>query len=116
MASSCFVKLLKHKRDKLLTYSVPTSTQNATDFWIRVFNESCQSCETPCDLETVDEDTLAEVLEQFYCSVRKKDGKEYKRSSYVTATGAIQRCLKGLDRKINLRSEKFFCSNQVLDA
>ena len=116
VSSSHFVELPKDERDKLLKDTVPTSTRNAMAFWIRVFKEFCLACEIPCDLETVDEDTLAEVLEQFYCSMRKKDGKEHKWSSYVAARSAIHHHLKGLDRKINLRGEKFICSNKVLDA
>ena len=43
-----------------------------------------------CNLETVSEDELANVLEHFFCSIRKKNGEEYKRSGYIAARSAIQ--------------------------
>ena len=48
-----------------------------------------------CDLETVSEDELANVLEHFFCSIRKKNGEECKRSGYIAARGAIQRQFPG---------------------
>ena len=68
-----------------------------------------------CDLEPVDEDSLADVLEKFYCSLCKKDGCEYKRCGYIAARSAIQRHLDDLGRRISLRSEKFVRANKVLD-
>ena len=35
------------------------------------------------DFATIEEGQLARLLEDFYCSLRKKDGTEYKRSSYL---------------------------------
>ena len=42
-------------------------------------------------MATVEEDTLASLLEDFYCSLKKKDGTEYKRARYLAARGAVQR-------------------------
>ena len=42
-------------------------------------------------MATVEEDTLASLLEDFYCSLKKKDGTEYKRARYLAAPGAVQR-------------------------
>ena len=69
-----------------------------------------------CNLETVSEDKLAKVLEHFFCSIRKKNGEEYKRSGYIAVRSAIQRHLDSLERKINLKGEKFVRCNRVLDA
>ena len=69
-----------------------------------------------CDLESVDEDSLADVLEKFYCSLRKKDGGEYKRCGYIAARSAIQRHLDDLGRRIRLRSGKYVRANKILDA
>ena len=60
-----------------------------------------------CNLETVSEDELVNVLGHFFCSIRKENGEEYKRSGYIAARSAIQRHLDSLERKISLRGEKF---------
>ena len=107
MASFGFGNLPKDERDKLPKDAVPTSDRNVKAFWICVFKEFRQSCESTCNSETVDEDILVEVFELFYCSMHKKGGKEHKQSSYVAAGSAIQPHLEGLDRRINLHGEKF---------
>ena len=100
MAASRFAIVSTEDRDLLLKDAVPDSTRTATAFWIRTFEEFCSSTGVSCKLETVDEDTLSDVLERFYCGLRKKDCGEYKRSGYIAATGAIQRHLDGVDRSI----------------
>ena len=44
-------------------------------------------------------------------SLRKKDGTEYKRSSYLAARGAVQRELNRLERNINIQSPAFARAN-----
>ena len=71
-----------------------------------------------CNLETVSEDELANVLEHFFGSIRKKNGEEHKRFGYIAARSAIQRHLDSLamERKINSRGEKFFsCNNGTVN-
>ena len=97
--SERFAIVSKEERDLVLKDAVPDSTRTVTAFWIRTFEEFCSSTGVFCKLETVDEDTLSDVLEQFYCGVRKKDGGEYKCSGYI-AGGAIQRHLDSLERSI----------------
>ena len=55
-------------------------------------------------------------MEDFYCSLRKKDETEYKRSSYLAARGAVQRELNRLERNINIQSPAFARANKLLDA
>ena len=81
-----------------------------------VFKDFGMASSIVCNLETVNEDELANVLEHFFCSIRKKNGEEYKRSGYIAACSANQRHLESLERKINLRGEKFVRCNRVLDA
>ena len=98
--SERFAIVSKEERDLLLKDAVPDSTRTATAFWIRTFEEFCSSTGVSCKLETVDEDTLSDVLERFYCGLRKKDGGEYKRSGYIAARCAIQRYLDSLELSI----------------
>ena len=77
------------------------STRDATAFWIRVFEDFCKSEKIVCDLESVDEDSLADVLKKFYCYVHKNDGGEYKRFGYIAARSAIQRQLDDLGQRIS---------------
>ena len=87
--SESFAIVSKEERDLLLKDAVPDSTLKATAFWIHTFEEFCSFTGVSCKLETVDEDTPSDILERFYCGLRKKDGGEYKRSGYIAARGAI---------------------------
>ena len=86
--TSRFAVISKEDRAKLLHDAAPKSTRDATASWIRIFENFGKSEKIVCDLESVDKDSLADVLEKFYCSVRKKDGGEYKRSGYIAARSA----------------------------
>ena len=68
--SERFAIVSKEERDLLLKDAVPDSTRTATAFWIRTFEEFCSSTGVSCKLETVDEDTLSDVLERFYCGLK----------------------------------------------
>ena len=96
--SEHFAIVSKEERNFFLKDAIPDSTRTASAFWIRTFEEFCASTGDSCKLETVDEDTVSDVLERFYCGLRKKDGGEYKRSGYIAARGAIQRHLNNLER------------------
>ena len=98
--SERFAIVSKEERDLLLKDAIPDSTRTATAFWIRTFEEFCSFTGVSCKLETVDEDTLSDVLDRFYCGLRKKDGGGYKRFGYIAARGAIQRQLDSFDRSI----------------
>ena len=80
--SSRFGNSSKEDRDKLLRDAMPASTRNATSYWITAFKDFCRASSIVCNLETVSEDELANVLEHFFCSVGKKNGEEYKRYGY----------------------------------
>ena len=60
--SSRFAAVSKEDRDKLLCDAITKSTRVITAFWIRVFEAFCKSQKNVCDLESVDEDSLADVL------------------------------------------------------
>ena len=68
--SERFPIVSKEERDLLLKDAVTDSTRTATAFWIRTFEEHCSSTGVSCKLDTVDEDTLSDVLEWFYCGLK----------------------------------------------
>ena len=57
---------------------------------------------------------LATTLEVFYVDMRKQDGEKYKRASYLSASGAIQRELQRLERDINITANKMFAKANAL--
>ena len=65
--SERFAIVSKEERDLLLKDAVPDSTRRATAFWIHTFEKATG---VSCKLETVDEDTLSDVLERFYCGLK----------------------------------------------
>ena len=79
---SRFVDVSQEQRDQLLQDALPAATRNATNFWLNNFKLFCSSSKEPvdnsCNLETVSEGELPDILERFYCSIWKKDGGEYK--------------------------------------
>ena len=68
------------------------------------------------DLAAVEEDALGRLLEDFYYSLKKKDGTEYKRASYLAAQGGVQRELNRLNRRMKVHSLAFDRTNKLLDA
>ena len=81
----------------LVREAVPKSTRVATDYWVGVFEKYCQERTPPIkvdfEFETVSTSELACVLQGFYTDVRRKDGPENKRNSFLAARGGIQRHL-----------------------
>ena len=62
-------------------------------------------------MATVEEDALGHPLEDFFYSLKKKDGTEYKR-----AQGGVQRELDRLNRRMKVHSLAFDRTNKLLDA
>ena len=59
---------------------------------------------------------LAGLLEGYYTDIRKKDGSEYKKASYVAARSAIQGHLDSVKRDINIFHDAGFSfANKVLN-
>ena len=116
VCSSRFVCVSKVEKAALLDSPVPQSTKAVTKFWLSVVADFARDSKIDLDFETIDEPRLASFLEDFYCSLRRKDGSEYKRSSYLAARGAIQRELNRLNRRINIQGSAFTRANKLLDA
>ena len=104
------------KKESLLDAAIPKSTKTATHFWLSVFSEFCRGSESACDWKCIEEEDLAVLLENFYCSAKKQDKSDYKRASLIAARGAFQRHLNSLERGIDLQGPKFAKSNKLLDA
>ncbi|XP_065177175.1 uncharacterized protein LOC135807003 [Sycon ciliatum] len=123
-SSSRFVPVSDEEKARLLDEAVPQKTKQATKFWMSVFKDFCSDNEDArkllqekdADWMSIEEETLASLLESFYCCARKKDKTEYKRASMIAARGAIQRQLNIFNRGIDLKSLKFDRANKLLDA
>ena len=96
--SERFAIVSKEERDFLLKDAVTDSTRTATAFWIRTFEEFCSSTEVSCKLETVDEDTLSDVLERFYCGLKPEF---YFRLSDERKPAIVATYSSPLSRKVN---------------
>ena len=79
-ASSCLT---------LIEKVTPQSTKSATKFWVRVVCDFAREKGISFDFATIEDGQLARLLEDFYCSLRKKDGTEYKRSSSPVALYSV---------------------------
>ena len=118
-STSCaprFSSFSEEEKAALIEKVTPQSTKSATKFWVRVVCDFARKKGISFDFATIEEGQLARLLEDFYCSLRKKDGTEYKRSSYLAARGAVQRELNRLERNINIQSPAFARANKLLDA
>ena len=118
-STSCaprFSSFSEEEKAALIEKVTPQSTKSATKFWVRVVCDFAREKGISFDFATIEEGQLARLLEDFYCSLRKKDGTEYKWSSYLAARGAVQRELNRLERNINIQSPAFARANKLLDA
>ena len=111
-----FSSFSEEEKAALIEKVTPQSTKSATKFWVRVVCDFAREKGISFDFATIEEGQLARLLEDFSCSLRKKDGTEYKRSSYLAARGAVQRELNRLERNINIQSPAFARANELLDA
>ena len=87
-STSCaprFSSFSEEEKAALIEKVTPQSTKSATKFWVRVVCDFACEKGISFDFATIEEGQLARLLEDFYCSLRKKDGTEYKRSSYLNA-------------------------------
>ena len=118
-STSCaprFSSFSEEEKAALIEKVTPQSTKSATKFWVRVVCDFAREKGISFDFATIEEGQLARLLEDFSCSLRKKDGTEYKWSSYLAARGAVQRELNRLERNINIQSPAFARANELLDA
>ena len=115
-SSHLFSSLFEEEKTAFLEKAIPNSTNSAAKFWTGVLSEFASTKGMAIDLATVEEDALTSYLEDFYCSLKKKDGTEYKRASYLAGRGAVQRELNRLNRPMNVHSPACNLANKLLDA
>ena len=88
------------------------NTEQATDKWLRLFDEYCKDTGRRCDLSTVTASDLAYILRHAYRYVEfrpKKAGvKFYSTSSLLGFRSAIHRNLVELKRLMNVHSDPAF--------
>ena len=68
------------------------------------------------EFETLSSEELADLLRQFYASVRTAYGKEYSRSAYTGFRAAIQRHLvePPFNRKLNIIQDREFITANLV--
>ena len=94
----------KEEHERCMLGAVPANTRRCTDTWVKAF----QAYNSSMNLKTCSAEELFAVLEGFYFDLKKKDGTLYRRASYLTARGAIQRHLRELHRRFNIYSDQAF--------
>ena len=92
------------------------STVQSTNNWIKVWKSWAAQKGYDERIETYEPETLNKILEQFYATVRKKDGGDYEPDSLRLMVTAIDRYLteKGYKYSI-IRDREFKSSKQVLE-
>ena len=63
--------LFEEEKTAFLEKAIPNSTNSATKFWTGVLSEFASTNCMATDFATVEEDALASLLEDFYCSLKK---------------------------------------------
>ena len=91
------------------------NTEQATDKWLRLFDEYCKDTGRRCDLSTVTASDLAYILRHAYVELRpKKAGvKFYSASSLLGFRSAIHRKLVELKRPMNVHSDPVFKDENI---
>ena len=107
---SRFEKLSDAAIDSLVSEQKNKNTEQATDKWLRLFDEYCKDTGRRCDLSTVTASDLAYILRHAYVEFRpKKAGvKFYSASSLLGFRSAIHRKLVELKRLMNVHSDPAF--------
>ena len=67
-----FSSLFEEEKTAFLEKAIPNSTNLATKFWTGVLSEFASTKGMAIDFATVEEDALASLLEDFYCSLKKE--------------------------------------------
>ena len=93
MESDCsrrFSCLSEEEKTALLEKAIPDSTKSATKFWMSVLSEFASTKGMAIDFAvTVDEESLARLKEDFYCSLKKR---KTERSTSGPAPGCTRSC------------------------
>ena len=102
--------------DDVVNQSKPKTTQRATDWGKKKFDEWCSRRGKIIDLVNIEADDLNIVLRKFYAEVKSKDGKVLSPSSLTGIRAAIHRLLTSppLNRSLNIITDKEFFTLVVL--
>ena len=108
--------------DNILIHSlkenaVNKNTLQSTNNWVKVWKSWASQKEYDQSIEKYDElEALNKILEQFYVTVRQKDGDDYEPDSLRVMITAIDRYLADKEYKHSIiRDREFKSSKQVLD-
>ena len=104
-----FVRKSQEHLQELLNMKHNRNTYYSTQTAIKILREYCTEINVNPIFEEIEINELNKVLESFYANVRKKDGEEYKQSTFIAIRGGLTRYLLK-DRGIDLIHDPAFTS------
>ena len=110
-----FVETTESERQDLLDSAKSKRTLISTQTWVKAFGAYCGP--STVDFHAVSASELCERLQGFYAGMRKADGSEYKRASFIAARSALARHVTTFERGFDLiKGPEFKQANKMLDA
>ena len=110
-----FVETTESERQDLLDSAKRKRTLISTQTWVKAFGAYCGP--TTADFHAISASDLSGRLQGFYTGMRKADGSEYKRASFIAARSALARPFTTFERGFNLiKGHEFKPANKMLDA
>ena len=92
------------------------NTQQSTNNWVKVWKSWAAQKGYDDSIEKYEPEGLNKILEEFYATVRKKDGEDYEPDSLRVMVTAIDRYLTEKEYKHSIiRDKEFKSSKQVLE-
>ena len=92
------------------------NTQQSTNNWVKVWKSWAAQKGYDDSIEKYEPEGLNKILEEFYATVRKKDGEDYEPDSLRVMVTAIDRYLTEKEYKHSIiRDKEFKSSEQVLE-
>jgi len=92
------------------------NTLQSTNNWVKVWKSWASQKGYDDSIEKYEPEALNKILEQFYATVRKKDGDDYEPDSLRVMVTAIDRFLSEKEYKYSIiRDRQFKSSKQVLE-
>ena len=92
------------------------NTQQSTNNWIKVWKSWASQKGYDESIENYEPEALNKIVEEFYATVRKKDGEDYEPDSLRVMVTSIDRYLTDKEYKHSIiRDREFKSSKQVLE-
>ena len=104
---SRFVSISDEEKARVLHERNAQNTHRATEVSWAVLLAYCSDRDISLDVNNVSMVELSKILQMFYFEIRKKDGKQYKKSAFRAIRSGIQRKIKDA-RNIDIVQDPFF--------